>query len=66
MSQINNQFEAIINQIKRDNSKELEEISLLDYVKLNIRMNEYFFFIANTDEEVSELNTQFINYLSGE
>ena len=63
MTQLNNKFEAIINQIKIDNSKELKTMSLSDYVKTNIDANQYWFFTADTDEEVETLNDQFIAYI---
>ena len=60
----NNKFESIIKQIKSDNSKELESMSLLEYVKSNIEANQYWFFTADTDEEVDKLNADFIEYVS--
>ena len=63
MTQLNNKFESIINQIKIDNSNELETMSLSDYVKTNIDANQYWFFTADTDEEVETLNDQFIAYI---
>jgi hypothetical protein len=63
MTQLNNKFESIINQIKIDNSKELETMSLSDYVKTNIDANQYWFFTADSDEEVETLNNQFIEYV---
>ena len=64
MKKLNNEFENIINQIKADNSKELETMSISDYVKLSIESEDYFFFTADTDEEVATLNSQFIDYVS--
>ena len=63
MKKLNNEFENIINQIKADNSKELETMSLSDYVKLCIESNDSWFF-TGTDEEVETLNSQFIDYVS--
>ncbi len=63
MTQLNNKFESVINQIKIDNSKELETMTLSEYVKLNVEANDYFFFTADTDEEVATLNSQFIEYV---
>ena len=64
MKTLNNELENIIDQIKADNSKELETMSISDYVKLSIESEDYFFFTADTDEEVATLNSQFIDYVS--
>jgi len=60
----NERFEAILTQIRQDNQEELKIMSLLDYVKTNIDANQYFFFTADSDEEVNKLNSEFIEYIS--
>ena len=60
----NQKFENILNQIRQDNQEELKIMSLLDYVKTNIDANQYWFFTADTDEEVNKLNSEFIEYIS--
>ena len=62
--ELNNRLENILNQIKADNQAELKTMSLLEYVEMNIQANQYFFFTADTDEEVDKLNTDFIEYVS--
>ena len=64
MKKLNNEFEIILNRMKIDDSKELETVSLSDYVRLCIESNDYFFFTADADGEVATLNSQFIDYVS--
>ncbi|MBU2504121.1 MAG: hypothetical protein KJ879_03675 [Nanoarchaeota archaeon] len=59
----NQKFENILNQIRQDNQEELKTMSLLDYVKTNIDANQYWFFNADTDDEVEILNNQFVKYV---
>jgi transcriptional regulator with XRE-family HTH domain len=59
----NEKFETIINQIQIDNKEQLQDMTLLEYVELNIKANTYWFFTADTDEEVEQLNQDFINYV---
>jgi len=59
----NNKFEAIINQIQIDNKGELKEMSLLEYAKMNLDANRYWFFTADTDDTNEQLNNDFIAYI---
>jgi len=59
----NRKFDNIINQIKNDNSRELEKLTLLEYVQIGIYSNMFCFFTADSDEEVEQLNNDFVNYV---
>ena len=55
-------FKSLISTIKIDNAKDLETMSLLDYVKLNIESNEYFYFSDEYMFPASYLNEAFIDF----
>jgi len=59
----NERFEGIIQGIKLDD-KILTIPEILEYVKINVDANMFYFFTGDTDEEVEILNNEFIKYLT--
>ena len=56
-------FNTIIDRILVDDKEFYQGLTILEYCKGNIAINDYWLFTANTNEEVFALNKEFLTYL---